>query len=63
MSRDDGFPTADLDVKFLRDPKVRRLRRLLPDGEAPAAEHLYLSVVLSSWEDGYRVALDDALTF
>src|SRR4051794_15191748 len=64
MSRDDGFPAADLDVKFLRDPKIRRLRRHLPDpGDAAAAEHLYLAVLLSSWETGYRVPIDDAVAF
>ena len=64
VSRDDGFPAAALDVKFLRDPKVRRLRRTLTDpGDAAAAEHLYLAVVLSSWETGYRVPIDDALAF
>lgn len=64
VSRDDGFPRADIDVKLLRDPKVRRLRRVLTTpGDAAAAEHLYLAVLLSSWETGYRVSIDDAVAF
>lgn len=57
MSRDDGFPTADLSVGFLRDVKVRRLRQY---GDEQAATLLYLAVVLSSWEEGYRLTADEA---
>jgi hypothetical protein len=63
LSRDDGFATADLDVKFLRDPKIRRLWKRLPPGEAKSALILYLGVVLSSWEQGDRVSIDDAISF
>jgi hypothetical protein len=60
VSRDDGFQTADIDVGFLRDVKVRRLRQHVPADDLPATVLLYLAVVLSSWEEGYRLTADEA---
>lgn len=62
MSRDDGFPTADLDTGFLRDVKVRRLRQHLPAEDMPAAILVYEAVMLSSWAEGYRLSADEADT-
>lgn len=59
MSRDAGFPIADLDVGFLRDVKVRRLRSRIPERGSDATV-LYLAVVLSSWEEGDRLAVHEA---
>jgi len=60
MSRLEGFPIADIAVGFLRDVKVRRLRRHLTADELPAAIVLYLAVVLSSWEEGHRLPAEEA---
>jgi hypothetical protein len=57
MSRDDGFPHADISVGLLRDVKVRRLRQY---GDEQATTLLYLGIVLSSWEEGYRLTADEA---
>ena len=61
MSRDDGFPIADLDVALLDDAKVHQLVRSTRD-EAVVARCLiaYTSVLLASWRHGYRVPLDEA---
>jgi hypothetical protein len=59
MTRDDGFPHADIAVGFLRDVKIRRLRQY---GDEQATTLLYLAVVLSSWEMGYRLTVDEADT-
>lgn len=59
MSRDDGFPHADIAVGFLRDVKIRRLRQY---GDEQATTLLYLAVVLTSWEEGYRLTVDEADT-
>jgi len=57
MSRDDGFPHADISVGFLRDVKIRRLRQY---GDEQATTLLYLAIVLSSWEEGFRLTAEEA---
>ena len=61
MSREDGFPIADVDVSMLEDAKVRQLVRVIGD-EAMTARCLigYTAVVLASWRAGERVTLDEA---
>lgn len=60
VSRDDGFPIADIDVGILRDVKIRRLGRHVAAEEVAPTTLLYLAVVLSSWEEGYRLSVDEA---
>jgi hypothetical protein len=61
MSRDAGFPVADMDTGLLDDPKVRRMVRELRD-EALICRCLvaYQATVLASWAEGRRVTVDDA---
>lgn len=61
MSRDGGFPIADLDVGLLDDPKVRTLVRSTRD-EAIVARCMvaFIAVILASWRQGERVTLDEA---
>lgn len=62
MSRDDGFPIADVDVRLLDDAKFRALwRRLRDPGGMYQATTLYLSVILASWSAGERVTLNEAV--
>lgn len=63
MGRNDGFQIADIDVQLLRDPKLRALHRTLGADDARAAQLLYLAVILTSWETGRRVSIDDAIAF
>lgn len=62
MSRDDGFPVADVSTSHLDDPKVRALwRELGPDqGRMARALVLHLAVVLASWGHGCRVTVHEA---
>jgi len=62
VSRDDGFPTADIDTGLLDDPKIRRLIRACADDEGLIARCLiaYQAVLYASWGRGERVTLDDA---
>jgi hypothetical protein len=62
MSRDDGFPVADVDTGLAVDPKMIRLVRRIGDGDA-ALRHfaLFVSTVLASWAAGQRVTLEDAV--
>jgi hypothetical protein len=59
MTRADGFSIADIDVGFLRDLKVRWLRQYIPD-DAAATTIVYIAVVLSSWEEGFRLSIAEA---
>jgi hypothetical protein len=62
VSRDDGFPRADVDVGYFHDPKMIALARRLRDERATAAHAaVYLAVVLGSWAEGRRATLDDCL--
>ena len=60
MSRDDGFAIADVDVRLLTDPKIKRLVRLCPD-EATAARAAiaYVGLILDCWAAGERATLED----
>jgi hypothetical protein len=61
MSRDDGFPIADVSVNLLDDPKFRKLWRLLKDPNAMSqVVALYLATVLASWRAGEPVSAHDA---
>jgi hypothetical protein len=60
VSRDDGFPHADISVGLLRDIKIRRLRQY---GDEAVTTLLYLAIVLSSWEEGFRLTADEADSF
>lgn len=61
MSRDAGFPIADLDAGLLADPKVVALARRLKDPRQTAAHvALYAAVILESWASGERATLDAA---
>ena len=61
MSHDDGFGIADMDVGLLNDAKVHQLIRATRD-EGLVARCLigYTAVLLASWQQGYRVPLEDA---
>lgn len=60
MSR--GFPSANINVHLLEDPKVRRLWRRLGDPAAMAtALTVHLAVVLASWREGDRVTVEEAV--
>ena len=62
MSRDDGFPTADVNTHLLEDPKVVALARLLRDPMSTMAHvGVFVAVLLKSWDAGHRVSIDEAL--
>ncbi len=60
MSRDGGFAAADLDTSLESDPKMRRLRRIVGPELAAVAMLAYVLVVLASWREGRRLALEEA---
>jgi hypothetical protein len=61
MSRDDGFPIADMDTGYLDDPKVRNLWRILGDqGRMTHALALHMATLLASWGSGSRVTVAEA---
>ncbi len=61
MTRGEGLQRADIDSSLLTDPKLRRLRRQLPDAAQMArAVVLYLAALLDSWRTGERVSAEDA---
>ncbi len=61
MSRDDGFPVADLDSSYLDDPKMRDLWQRLHDPDRMAAAVvLHAATVLASWRQGERVSVTQA---
>lgn len=62
MSRDEGFPHADVDTGFLNDPKITRLwRDLAPNSDLMArALTVRLACMLTSWQKGERVSAEDA---
>ena len=58
MSRDGGFPIADVATAHFNDPKVRRLWRVLGDPDMMArAMTLHFAVILASWGEGRRVTV------
>ena len=61
MSRDDGFPIADVDTGYLDDSKVRNLWRALGDqGRMTHALALHVATLLASWGAGCRVTVTEA---
>ncbi len=61
MSRDDGFPVADVSTTHLDDPKVKALWRSLRDSDAMCvALTVHQAVVLASWGAGHRVTAEEA---
>jgi hypothetical protein len=61
MTRERGFPRADVDTAIFSDAKVKRLARAVGDPTRTAAFFaLYLSVVMQSWHEGERISLDDS---
>lgn len=62
MSRDDGFPIADVDTGLFSDAKVKALARRLKDPHL-TAEYLCLwtAVLLESWGEGERVPFVDGV--
>lgn len=61
MSRDDGFPRADLDSAYQADRKVKAiLRRGGDPWRTTAILGLHVFVIIESWRVGERVTLDDA---
>ena len=61
MSRDDGFPVADVDSSYLDDPKMREMWQRLQDPERMArAVLLHAATVLASWRQGERVSVTQA---
>jgi hypothetical protein len=61
MSGRAGFPTADIDVGLLHDPKVIQLARRLQDASATAAHMaIYGALILESWSRGDRATLDES---
>jgi hypothetical protein len=60
MSRDEGFRNADHDVGFLRDLKVRRLRKTAPDeGEGAIRTLVYIALRDACWDTGERLTVDE----
>lgn len=56
MSRDDGFPRADVDSGYLEDAKMRDLWQRLRDQERMArAVCIHAAVLLGSWRHGERL--------
>jgi hypothetical protein len=61
MSRDEGFPHADVATAKHNDPKFRALwRNLRNEAAMNAAVVLYEAVQLASWQHGERVTAEDA---
>jgi hypothetical protein len=61
MSRDSGFPRADVDVRILDDPKFRAIIRSTRDDSVIArCVTAYLAILTASWARGERVSLEDA---
>lgn len=61
MSRDDGFPVADVDSAYFDDAKMRELWQRVHDTDRMArAVTLHAATLLSSWRHGERVAVSQA---
>jgi hypothetical protein len=61
MSRDDGFPIADIDTGYFDDAKLKDLWQLLRDPARMAlAVVLHKATVLASWRQGCRVTVAQA---
>ena len=60
MTRDAGFTHADVDVGLLDDPKMRQLIRSTDESLALRCAIGYIATLLTSWQRGAPVALEDA---
>lgn len=61
MSRDDGFPVADIDSSYLDDAKMRVLWQRLQDTSLMThAVLLHQATFLASWRHGERVTVAEA---
>ena len=61
MSRDDGFPVADVDSAYFDDAKMRELWQRIADPDRMArAVTLHSATLLSSWRHGERVTVGQA---
>lgn len=61
MSRDDGFPVADMDSAYFDDAKMRDLWQRVRDGDRMArAVVLHSATLLASWRQGERVTVAQA---
>lgn len=61
MSRDDGFPVADVDSAYFDDAKMRDLWQRLHDPDRMArAVILHAATLLGSWRQGERITVAQA---
>ena len=61
MSRDDGFPVADVDSAYFDDAKMRDLWQRVRDADRMArAVVLHTATLLASWRQGERVTVAQA---
>ena len=61
MSRDAGFPIADIDTGYFEDAKLKDLwQRLRDPGQMAYAVALHQATVLASWRQGCRVTVRQA---
>ncbi len=61
MSRDDGFPVADMDSAYFEDSKMRDLWQRLRDPDLMArAVVLHAATLLGSWRQGERITVAQA---
>lgn len=61
MSRDDGFPVADMDSAYFDDAKMRDLWQRLHDADRMArAVILHAATLLGSWRQGERITVAQA---
>lgn len=62
MSRDDGFPVADVDSAYFDDAKMRDLWQRLHDADKMArAVVLHAATLLGSWRQGERITVGQAV--
>jgi hypothetical protein len=61
VSRDDGFPVADVDSAYFDDAKMRDLWQRLHDSDRMArAVVLHAATLLGSWRQGERITVGQA---
>lgn len=61
MSRDDGFPVADVDSAYFEDSKMRDLWQRVHDPDLMArAVVLHAATLLGSWRQGERITVGQA---
>jgi hypothetical protein len=57
--RERGFQWADIDTGLLRDEKLRRIRRELPQ-ISDRVTLAYIALILESWAEGKRLTVEEA---